>query len=185
MSPDHFVFARGDTRCRCITKFLVLNLSARIKTYSCWFASAMMVLNWKERFRPGTGNTSQAIDQTTIDLYNQADTTGIINPQIIPLAKRLGLVPVPAQSPTIDGLTGWLRSYGPLWTNGTTHIVVIAGIRSLSKNNYQVKVYDPAPSMPGIQWRSLTGWYAGFNPSKRDAATRDTGDDVETVFLHA
>jgi Papain-like cysteine protease AvrRpt2 len=164
---------------------LGVELIRQDKTYSCWFASAMMVLNWKERFRPGTGNKSQAVDQTTIELYNKADTTGIFNPQIIPLAKRLGLVPVPPQSPTINGLAGWLHSYGPLWTNGTSHIVVIAGIPSLNNNNYQVKVYDPSPSMPGIQWRSLSGWYAGFDPSKRDAATRDTGNDVEAVFLHA
>lgn len=92
---------------------------------------------------------------------------------------------MPAQSPTIEGLTGWLRSYGPLWTNGVRHTVVIAGIRCMGKSDYRVKVYDPWPTSPGIEWRSLTGWYAGFDPSKQDNATRDTGKDVEAVFLHS
>jgi hypothetical protein len=153
------------------------------QTMACWFASAMMVLNWKERFRPGKAIQCTAIDQKTIDIYKA--NNGLQNPQIIPLAKRLGLVPIPPQSPTIDGLVGWLRHYGPLWTNGVRHIVVIAGIRRIADNDYHVKVYDPWPSSPGIQWRSLSGWYAGFDSSKRDNATRDTGADVEAVFLHA
>lgn len=153
------------------------------KDMACWFASAMMLLNWKERYRPGNSNQSKAIDQKTIDLYKA--NSGLSNPQIIPLARRLGLVSVPPQSPTIDGMTGWLRNYGPLWTNGNRHIVVIAGIKCVGKHDYYVKVYDPWPTAPGIEWRSLSGWYAGFDPSKCDNATRDTSTDVQAVFLHA
>jgi len=100
--------------------------------------------------------------------------SGIGNSGIIAFAKRLGLRAVPPLCPTEDAIEGWLRWYGPLWVNGRTHIVVIAGIRP-----GQVLVYDPAPAFPTPQWRSLETWYAGSGASSRDAAM-----DVETVFLH-
>ena len=57
--------------------------------------------------------------------------------------------------------------YGPLWVNGQTHIVVIAGIDT---NAQQVKVYDPWPGI-GIGWRSLANWYvSGTSRSRRDRA---------------
>jgi hypothetical protein len=65
--------------------------------------------------------------------------------------------------------------YGPLWVNGKTHIVVIAGIRP-----GEVLVYDPSPVNVGsIGWRTLAGWYVG-----NAVDSRDTGRDVEAVFLH-
>lgn len=150
---------------------------------ACWFASAMMVLNWAERFRPNP-NATQSVgpDDATIQLYKA--NNGVQNNQIIPVAKRLGLVSVPPMSPSIPGLTGWLRTYGPLWTNGKRHIVVIAGLRGDDFKGYEVKVYDPWPGN-GIEWRTLSGWYTGFNPGNRAASSRDTGRDVEAVFLHA
>jgi hypothetical protein len=104
--------------------------------------------------------------------------TGVQNSQIVPMATRLGLKPVPPVSPTPQGLENWLRTYGPLWVNGKTHIVVIGGIDTAK---LMVKVYDPAPINVGrVEWRSLTSWYAfGTSPS-----TRDTGHDVHAVFLY-
>lgn len=160
-----------------------VQLIVQDKTMACWFASAMMVLDWAERYRPNPfRNQCTAIDQQTIALY-QANQ-GCTNAQILPLARRLGLVPVPPMSPSVEGLERWLRSWGPLWTNGTKHIVVIAGLRGDARTGYDVKVYDPWPGI-GIEWRSLSGWYAGFNPGPRSASSRDTGADVEAVFLHA
>ena len=160
-----------------------VQLFTQDKNMACWFASAMMVLNWAELNRPNPlRNQCTAIDQQTINLYKA--NNGVTNPQIIPLARRLGLVPVPPMSPSIQGLTSWLQSYGPLWTNGTKHIVVIAGIRGDDRAGYSVKVYDPWPGI-GIEWRSLSGWYTGFNPGSRAASSRDTGRDVEAVFLRA
>jgi hypothetical protein len=83
---------------------------------ACWFACAMMLLNWKERFRPGQSNFSRQIDDTTLALYKR--NQGLQNHQIIALAKRLGLGAVPPQSPSIDGLLRWMWTYGPLWTTG-------------------------------------------------------------------
>ncbi|MCP1831635.1 MULTISPECIES: papain-like cysteine protease family protein [unclassified Bradyrhizobium] len=159
-----------------------VKLIVQDKDMACWFASAMMVLNWKEQYRPGNAHQCSANDRVTIELYKA--NNGIQNHQIIPLARRLGLVHVPPMSPTIDALAGWLRSYGPLWTNGTRHIVVIAGIRKTVHGDYEVKVYDPGPGI-GVEWRTLSGWYTGFDAGRNSVSSRDTGPDVQTVFLHA
>lgn len=153
------------------------------KNMACWYASAMMVRNWKDWNRPNPFQFQcSAVDQKTIDLYKA--NRGIQNPQIIPLAKRLGLIAVPPMSPTPEAVANWLRSYGPLWTNGKSHIVVIAGIRGDDTKGYDLKVYDPWPGN-GITWRSMMNWYAGFGPTAYGESTRDAGADVEAVFLHA
>jgi hypothetical protein len=87
-------------------------------------------------------------------------------------------------SPTIDALRSWMLLYGPLWTNGKQHIVVIAGIRQTPAGAFEVKVYDPWPGN-GIGWRTLAGWYTGFNPGAHGVSSRDTSAGVEAVFLHA
>jgi hypothetical protein len=147
-------------------------------TMSCWYASAQMLITWRE-------NQAQASMDWLVPPEFDAQcrtirdaNTGIQNSQIIAMAKRLGLQAVPPESPSVDALQQWLRVYGPLWVNGKSHIVVIAGIDTDALN---VKVYDPSPVNQGrIEWRSLTSWYAfGTSPS-----TRDTGADVETVFLY-
>ncbi len=147
---------------------------------ACWYASAMMLLAWREK--QGKGKMSAAIDDATIKLYKA--NNGLQNSEVLPLAKRLGLVAVPPQSPTIQGLTQWLTKYGPLWTNGTAHIVVIAGIRGNDDEGYEVQVYDPKPGN-GVTWRSLAGWYTGFDPGTHGASSRDISLDVKAVFLHA
>jgi len=158
-----------------------MHLIIQDKDMACWYASAMMVLNWMERHRPGQRRMCTQIDLETIKIYKA--NNGVQNSQIIPLAKRLGLIPVPPQSPTISGLLSWLQSYGPLWTNGKRHIVVMAGLRQNDNDEYSVKIFDPWPGS-GISWRTLSGWYTGFNPGKDGASSRDTGPDVEAVFLH-
>ena len=96
------------------------------------------------------------------------------------MAKRIGLKAVPPLSPSPDTLEGWLIKYGPLWVNGKNHIVVIAGIRN-SGGSAELLVYDPLPVNVGqIEWRSMMNWYAMGN----SISTRDTGKDVETVFLY-
>jgi hypothetical protein len=158
-----------------------VNLIRQDKDNACWFASAMMLINWKERNLPTARMACQGIDSKTLALYKA--NNGIHNDQIISLAKRLGLVAVPPQTPTMDGLLGWLRHYGPLWTNGVRHIVVIGGVKEVARGRYSVKVYDPWPGI-SVQWRNFFGWYEGSNPKLRDNGTRDVGLDVNAVFLH-
>jgi Papain-like cysteine protease AvrRpt2 len=148
---------------------------------ACWFASTMMLLNWRERHRPLSGLVSPGIDAQTLAVYRA--NTGLANAQIIPLATRMGLTPIPPQTPTMEALRNWLATYGPLWTNGTAHIVVIAGIKQTAKHHYLLKVYDPWPGTP-VQWRDFRGWYEGASKKQRDNATRDVGLDVNAVFLH-
>lgn len=153
------------------------------KNMACWFASAMMVVNWAEYYRANPlRRECSVIDAQTLAMYKA--NNGIQNKQIIPLAKRLGLDYVPPLCPSATALLNWLQYYGPLWTNGTSHIVVIAGIRGDDLLGYEVKVYDPWPGN-GIGWRSLSGWYAGFDPVQANVSSRDTSSDVEAVFLRA
>lgn len=159
-----------------------VTLIVQDKNMACWFASAMMVLNWQEKLSGGSRRACTSIDEGTLRIYRA--NNGLQNSQIIPLARRLGLVPVPPMSPSIRGLLNWLMQYGPLWTNGKQHIVVIAGIRGNDQKGYEVKVYDPWPGN-GVSWRTLAGWYTGFNPGGHAESSRDTGGDVEAVFLHA
>jgi hypothetical protein len=159
-----------------------VTLIVQDKDMACWYASAMLVINWQEKYRPGNSYQCNAIDRQTIDLYKA--NQGIRNSEIIQLAKRLGLTPVPPMSPTIDALVAWLKQYGPLWTNGKRHIVVIAGLRKTSRGEYEVKVYDPWSGV-GVGWRTLSGWYTGFDAGPNVSSSRDTGGDVEAVFLHA
>ena len=153
-----------------------MTLITQDKTNSCWYASAQMLVKWRQDKdqRSEAWLVPPELDAQCI-LLRDADT-GIQNPQILQMAKRIGLKAVPPMSPTPDGLLSLLINYGPLWINGKTHIVVIAGIDTATA---QVKVYDPAPKM-GIGWRSLAGWYvSGTSPSRRD-----TAPSVEAVFLY-
>lgn len=152
-----------------------MTLIPQMKAMSCWYASARMLIRWR-------GDQTQSSEMGIIDPEIDAASAalrdvnnGITNPQIVAFARRIGLEPVPPMSPTEQAIEGWLRWYGPLWVNGKTHIVVIAGVA-----NGKVLVYDPSPQYKGgINWRSLNGWYIG-----NDVDARDTGADVEAVFLH-
>lgn len=132
---------------------------------SCWYASAQMLIRWR---RDKTQSTEAGIVDPSEDPMSEAmkkSDTGISDAQIVAFAKRLGLEEIPPMSPTEAAIEQWLKSYGPLWVNGATHIVVIAGVRP-----GQVLVYDPAPGSPGggVGWRSLSGWYTGGAVDSRD-----------------
>jgi len=152
-----------------------MKLIPQDQNMSCWYASAQMLINWRREMtqscEEGIFDPSEDSGSQTIYSLDQ----GIQNPQIVAMAKRLGLMAVPPLSPTEDALEDWLFTYGPLWVNGKRHIVVIAGIRP-----GEVLVYDPWPVKKGlVSWRSLDGWYIG-----NDKDSRDTSRSVETVFLH-
>lgn len=152
-----------------------MKLIPQSMTMSCWYASAQMLIQWRR-------NRTQSSERGIIDPSEDAacakirdDNGGILNPQIVTMARRLGLRAVPPMSPSEAAIESWLKTYGPLWVNGKSHIVVIAGIQS-----GRVQVYDPAPvGMGRIDWRTLADWYVGGSVS-----ARDTGSDVQTVFLH-
>lgn len=150
------------------------------KAMSCWYASAQMLIKWKEEStqQSHAGLLSPELD-SECQKIRDADN-GIANSQILGMAKRLGLKSIPPQSPSPAALERWFQTYGPLWVNGKNHIVVIAGIRD-SAAGHELKVYDPLPVNVGkIEWRSMLNWYA----SGGSISTRDTANDVEAVFLY-
>jgi nucleoid-associated protein YgaU len=157
--------------------YLVPNMTLipQAKTMSCWYASAQMLIQWRR-------NTTQSCEMGIVDpsedpiIAKMRDhDNGISNPALVHMAKKLGLQAVPPMSPTEGALESWLMTYGPLWVNGKTHIVVIAGIRP-----GEVFVYDPSPVNVGSTgWRSLAGWYVG-----NAVDSRDTDASVQAVFLH-
>ncbi len=158
-----------------------MKLIPQTKTMSCWYASAQMLINWKmeQRQQSMVGLIPPELDAECAKIRD--NNNGIANPQIVKMAKRLGLQAIPPVTPTTDALEGWLKNYGPLWVNGNTHIVVIAGIAWFPILDYQLLVYDPSPVSVGkVEWRSLTDWYLLGS----SASTRDTSSGVEAVFLY-
>lgn len=153
-----------------------MDLLPQRHSMSCWYASARMLLNWKEK---QTGPQIRCeipaeLDKQSLNIRDA--NTGVGNKEILKLAKRLGLAAIPPMSVEPNQINAWLREYGPLWVNGTRHIVVIAGER-----NGDVKVYDPWPPNRGkIDWRSYNDWYEGDSSASR----RDTSGSAELVFLH-
>ena len=151
-----------------------MKLIPQAKGNSCWYASAQMLINWKQET---LGMSLPITPETDAECIKIRDADkGIYNPAIIKMAKRLGLKAVPPMSPTPSAIESWLINYGPLWVNGKSHIVVISGIRG----GNEVQVHDPSPVNVGkVDWRTLSGWYTG-----NSVDARDTSSDVETVFLH-
>lgn len=150
-------------------------LIPQTKRMACWYASAQMLIQWRRNKtqQSESGIVDPSEDEECAKLRDK--DAGITNAQILGMARRLGLRTVPPMSPTEDALESWLKLYGPLWTNGKTHIVAIAGIKPGN-----LLVYDPAPVNQGsIGWRSISGWYIGGNVDSRDTST-----DVQAVFLH-
>lgn len=148
---------------------------------SCWYASAQMLIKWKEEKEQKSFAhlISPEFDAQCAQLRD--NNNGIQNPQIVQTAQRIGLKHVPPLSPTPEWLEAWLKTYGPLWVNGKTHIVVIAGIAFFPGIGDQLLVFDPSPIGVGrINWRSISGWYT----SGSSVSSRDTDKAVETVFLY-
>lgn len=145
---------------------------------SCWYASAQMLIQWRQDRVQQSLAWLVPPDLDVQCAQIRDGNNGIQNSQILDMARRIGLKAVPPMSVTIDTILNWLRSYGPLWVNGRSHIVVIAGVDTEKR---LVKVYDPSPVNVGkIDWRSWDTWYE----SGTSVSTRDTSSGVETVFLY-
>lgn len=150
-------------------------------TMSCWYASMQMLIKWKEEQKQVSyaGLISPEFDTQCAAIRDA--NTGITNPQIVKIAKSVGLKAVPPVSPSPEAIEGWLKAYGPLWVNGKSHIVVIAGIMTLPLLDTMLLVYDPSPVNVGrVEWRSMSDWYAMGST----VSSRDTRKDVEAVFLY-
>jgi hypothetical protein len=151
---------------------------AQDKTMSCWFASAQMLIQWKRNRTQMTDSRHPDPSESPKWSKLYSDNTGITNARIREFANDMGFAYVPPMSPTPEAILGWLKMYGPLWVNGVRHITVIAGIRG-PRDNTDVLVLDPGrPIEVSGSWRNLRQWYVLDKHSGRD-----TGSDVEAVFL--
>jgi hypothetical protein len=108
-----------------------MKLIPQTMAMSCWYASMQMLIKWKEEQRQVSfANLISPEFDTQCAAIRDANT-GILNPQIVKVAKSIGLRAVPPVSPTPEAIENWLKTYGPLWVNGKSHIVVIAGIMTI------------------------------------------------------
>ncbi len=164
-------------------------LIPQMMTMSCWYASARMLIQWQmERCQ------QSFMDLVPPELDEQCrkirdGNAGIVNGEIVRMAKRLGLLEEPPATPTLEYLESLLRIHGPLWVNGDKHIVVLAGI-----DGDLVKVYDPWPPKSGcVEWRSISLWlfreFAGnYTVKKGDTLStigRIHGVDWKTIYNHS
>ena len=154
-----------------------LRLIVQHKDMACWYASARMVIQWKrKRLRvelPDHPDPSQVKEVANWEVNN----AGITNPQVIRLAQMLGLRSLPPQCPTPALILDLLKKYGPLWTNGKRHIVVIGGVDEVTGD---LLIYDPwPPGLGKIEWRKFR-WYVGDTAPD----SMDTSDDVQATILY-
>ncbi len=146
-----------------------MQLMPQDRTNACWYASALMVLQWRRRGEMMSHSARGLIDPSAypaIDATYRANN-GLQWSAMKRLARRLGLREMPLMTPTTGELERWFRSYGPVWTDGvpvnaagqpvgTGHVVVLAGIRPSTRRgeSYELKIYDPWPPNVGdVRWR--------------------------------
>jgi hypothetical protein len=160
-----------------------IKLVAQPQSNLCWYASLLMMYNWKL----GRGGSAP-------DPYSNDDITRAVAAnaklgwdQTLRLAQQVGMRPrVMNKTPSVSDVAGWLTA-GPQWTNGvyvdwsgkvdapdSGHVTVLAGLRSVpSSDEYEVFVYDPWPPNTGhAGWRPIAhlgGILSGGAQPDRDA----------------
>lgn len=148
------------------------------KTMGCWYASAQMLIQWKRGRGLATFSSNPDPSEVSETRRNNALNDGLKYSQVLALARQLGLRPVPPQSITLERIEGLLARYGPLWTHGTAHIIVMAGA---DRSADRIYVQDPWPPGVGkIEWRSYSRWFISGNA----AGSRGTSRQVEASFLY-
>lgn len=154
-------------------------LIAQDNENACWYAGAQMLVQWK---RNRTRLTSSAHpDPSEVPELANRHKDGIAGPysEDVRMAKLLGLVAVPAQSLSITTVRELLQRYGPLWTGGTSHVVVIAGVH---EGIDKVYIHDPWPVNAGQRgWRSYTRWFIYGNTVSSVGAKPEY--DVSFLYL--
>ena len=162
-----------------------MKLIPQKRTGSCWYACAQMLIHWRQE---RSQMSHQGLIPPELDAECQRirdNNIGITNPEIVPMAKRLGLEVIPPISINQANLKDLLRMYGPLWVNGVSHITVIAGVYKYSPKwrSRQFLMYDPSPVGIGrVGWFNFEMRYE--RGSRRHPDRRDTSASVEATFLH-
>ena len=165
--PLHFVVQR-------------MKLIPQDKTMSCWFASGQMLINWRSEMTQTSDmrHPDPALLARWNKLYD--DNPGITNAQIAAFANDLGLTMLGAMTPSPEYVRDLLRTHGPLWVNGKSHITVIAGIRT-GVNGVEVLVFDPAkPTLIYGAWHDFWDHYGLTNHTSLDASA---GSETSMLYI--
>lgn len=134
---------------------------------ACWYASAQMVVQWRRNSTLMTeaGLLDPSEEPESVRLHRANNVIPWV--QIRRFAQDIGLRPLPLMTPTEETLESWMRSYGPIWTDGvpvsesgavvgTGHVVVIAGIDRDVRPS-RILIYDPWPPNHGNKsWRPIS-----------------------------
>lgn len=148
------------------------------RSMACWYAAAQMVIQWKRELNLAT--LADHPDPSQVDeLTRLYDANGGLPYSHVPrLAALLGLRAIAPLCVSAEQIETWLRLYGPLWTHGAQHIVVIAGA---SGRGDKIFVHDPWPPNVGRkEWRSYSEWFVrGHHPD-----SLATTPDVRSSFMH-
>ncbi len=156
-----------------------MQLVAQDRTMSCWYASAQMLITWRQR--KTQSSEIRHPDPATVDKWNLkcAGNKGIQNSDIPSFASDMGFEMVGAVTPSPELIQDLMRRHGPLWVNGKTHITVIAGIRKTA-TAVDVLVFDPA-----IAALRSGAWIDFFTAYGLTAHTSlDAGAGAETSMLY-
>jgi ABC-type bacteriocin/lantibiotic exporter with double-glycine peptidase domain len=149
-----------------------MKLIPQTQQWGCWYASAQMLINWKQEKR---GQSVANLIPPEFDAESRKirdANSGIENPEILRMAKRLGLRAVPPQSFTSENILACLQKYGPLWANGEEHIVVIAGITDSVMFGDMLYVYDPFPINVGkISWMRISVFNRALDSTKESTVS--------------
>jgi len=146
-----------------------MQLIPQDQTNACWYASALMLLQWSrsgELMSHSTDSLISPVANPIITATYRANNV-LLWTEMKRTALQLGMREMPLATPSPAELERWFRLYGPVWTDGfpvnsagqavgTGHVVVLAGIRasSLPGESYDLKVYDPwPPNVGNISWR--------------------------------
>jgi hypothetical protein len=85
---------------------------------SCWYATAWMLINWKRQQKAMTLAAHPDPSQVRQTVAWEVAANGLINPDVLRMARLLGLKSVPPMSPSLEMLEGLLRNFGPLGRMG-------------------------------------------------------------------
>lgn len=124
-------------------------LIAQQLTMACWYASAQMVIKWRQEYTQSSEMAHPDVSEIPAEVAAYKANNGLALDQMINLSKELGLGMVPPMTPTLPLVEQWVREYGPIWAAGKKinaagqaygHAFVIVGVKG-----DQLYIHDPEP----------------------------------------
>jgi hypothetical protein len=137
-----------------------------------------MLIQWKREQVQATLADHPDPSQDPVLTREYLANEGLAYDGVLLLARRIGLRSIPPMSLTLWAMEGLLHQYGPLWTHGAEHIVVIVGVDACRD---RIFIHDPWPVNKGAKgWHSYSNWFI----RGRHSARRATDPEVQASFLY-